>query len=70
MKNRKAKDSLATEWTRLLLRYNAAVDQYQESDRRGKLDPGAMERIRDTLLALAEVAEANRQAILSSQKAR
>jgi len=50
------------------LRYNAAIDQYQESDRQGKPDPEAMARMRDALIELARVAEWNRQVILATRK--
>ena len=62
--NKKTQNPLEQAWARLLLRYNAAIEQYQESDRHGKPDADAMERIRDTLIELARVAERNRQVIL------
>jgi hypothetical protein len=64
MKSKREANQLEQAWTRLLLRYNAAIEQYQESDRHGKPDANAMERIRDTLIELARVAERNRQVIL------
>ena len=67
-KKRKPMNKIEVAWTRLLLRYNAAMDQYRVSDSCGCPDAGAMERIRDTLRELAEVAEWNRQVILERQR--
>jgi len=67
MKN-KTQNPLELEWRRMSLRYNAAIDQYQESDRQGKPDPEAMARMRDALIELARVAEWNRQVILATRK--
>ncbi len=61
---KKTQNPLELEWRRLSVRYNAAIDQYQESDRQGKPDPEAMARMRDALIELAKVAERNRQVIL------
>ena len=67
MKN-KTQNPLELEWRRMSLRYNAAIDQYQESDRQGKPDPEAMARMRDALIELARVAEWNRQVILATRE--
>ncbi len=61
---KKTQNPLEMEWRRLSVRYNAAIDQYQESDRQGKPDAEAMARMRDALIELAKVAERNRQVIL------